>query len=598
MSRPPDTKRVLWRKIALLIGFLAVTGATLFAHTNPATGYELSVYTMTPVWVWVGLAVALATALFISFSPTVERQFRSSALLLGGLATFVFVGIPIIRGYSFYGHHDALTHLGWTRALSDGTIVPTDVLYPGIHTVSVFINSTVGISIPHAMLLVVALAMLLSFVFIPLTVGEITSNQFAVTVAAFSAFLLLSVTTIATHMHAHAMTQSVMLSSLFVYLATVYLLSDHRQGSITAIGAGVTFVSIALVVYHPQLVAHLLVFALGVSLVQFVARRYRADGPIAAHQPLYGQTLVLFGAFLVWSSNYNFFLGTIRRVGTSAGEFLLGTGDAGESVATQGASLGAIGGSVTEIFFKLFGANLLFVLLLVGLVLIALFKSDRLSENVATTTIYFSTGLAALGGLFAVYFAASSAEIYFRVFGLMMLFVTILGSIAIANTVSSLSRLTGSRTVYSVSALLIGILLVASLLAVFPSPYIYTSSGHVTDAQLNGYERSFAAQDDDVDLVGVRDGPNRFDDAINANEERMKLHGSAEEDAFDEGLPQFYSSDHYLAITEHDQQRETIAYQELRFTEADFDSIGDDPGISRVQSNGEFELYYVHGDTE
>ncbi len=598
MSRPPDTKRVLWRKIALLIGFLAVTGATLFAHTNPATGYELSVYTMTPVWVWVGLAVALATALFISFSPTVERQFRSSALLLGGLATFVFVGIPIIRGYSFYGHHDALTHLGWARALGGGTIGPTDLPYPGIHTASVFINSTVGLSIPHAMLLVVALAMLLSFMFVPLTVGEITSNQFAVTVAAFSAFLLLSVTTIATHMHAHAMTQSVMLSSLFIYLATVYLLSGHRQGSITAIGAGLAFVSTALVLYHPQLVAHLLVFAIGISFVQYLARRYREDGPIAAHQPLYGQTLVLAGAFIIWTSNIGFYIGTIQSIGTSATEFLLGTGEAGAAVASQGASLGAIGASVTEIFLKLFGVSFLFVVLVAGLVLVTLLKSEKLSENVAATTIYFTTGLVGLAGLFVLYFIASGSEIYFRVFGLMMIFVTILGSIVIASSVSSLSRVTGSRTVYSASAILFGVLLVASLVAVFPSPYIYTSSSHVTDAQLDGYERSFAAQDEDVDIVGFRDGPNRFDDAINANEERMKLHGSAEEDAFDEGLPQFYSSDQYLAISEHDQQRETVAYQELRFTENDFDSVSYDSSISRVQSNGEFELYYVHGATE
>ncbi len=598
MSHSPDVERVLWRKIALVVGFLAVTGATLLAHTNPATGYELSVYTMTPTWVWVGLGIALSIALLVSFSPTVHCQFRSFALLLGGLVTFVFVGLPIIRGYSFYGHHDALTHLGWARALSEGTIVPTDLLYPGIHTVSVFITSTVGLSLPQSMLLVVALATLLSFVFVPLTVGEITSNQFAVAIATFSAFLLLSITTIATHMNAHAMTQAVMLSSLFVYLATKYLLSDPRPGLLSAIGIGLAFVSIALVVYHPQLVAHLLVFALGVSLVQYVARRYRADGPIASHQPLYGQTLILAGAFLAWSSNYGFFLGTLESVGTSAIDYLLGTGEAGEAVGTQGASLGAIGASVTEIFLKLFGVNTLFLLLVAGLVLAVLFRPGRQSENVATTTIYFTTGLVGLGGMFIFYFIASGSEMYFRVFGLMMILVTILGSIAFANSVSSLSRVTSSRAVYSASALVFGVLLVASLLVVFPSPYIYTSSSHVTDSQLDGYERSFATQDDDVELVGFRGLPDRFDDAINANEERFRLHESVDEDAFDDGLPQYYSSDHYLTITEHDMQRETMAYQELRFSDDDFDSVRDDPSISRVQSNGEFERYYVHAAEE
>ncbi len=598
MSRSPDVERALWRKIVLVIGFLSVSGAALFAHTNPATGYELSVYTMTPAWVWVGLGIALSIALLISFSPTVQRGFRSFALLLGGLVALVFVGLPIIRGYSFYGHHDALTHLGWARALGEGAIAPTDLLYPGIHTVSVFITSTVGLSLSHSMLLVVALATLLSFVFVPLTVGEITSSPFAVAVATFSAFLLLSITTIATHMNAHAMTQAVMLSALFIYLAMKYLLSDPRPGLLSAIGVGLAFVSIALVVYHPQLVAHLFVFAIGISLVQYVARRYRADGPIASHQTLYGQTLVLAAAFLAWSSNYGFFLGTLEFIGSSAIDYFVGTGQAGEAVDTQGASLGAIGASVTEIFLKLFGVNTLFLVLVAGLVLAVLVRPGRQSENVATTTIYFTAGLVGLGGLFAFYFVASGSEMYFRVFGLMMILVTILGSIAFANSVSSLSRVTSLRAVYPVCALVFGVLLVASLLVVFPSPYIYNASGHVTDSQLDGYERSFAAQDDDVDLVGFRGGPDRFDDAINANEERFRLHDSVEEDAFAEGLPQYYSSDHYLTITEYDQQRETMAYQELRFTEGDFDSVHDNPSISRVQSNGEFELYYVHAAEE
>jgi hypothetical protein len=36
-----------------------------------------------------------------------------------------------------------------------------------------------------------------------------------------------------------------------------------------------------------------------------------------------------------------------------------------------------------------------------------------------------------------------------------------------------------------------------------------------------------------------------------------------------------------------------IAYQELRYSQSDFRTIRSQPGINRVSSNGEVELYYV-----
>lgn len=595
-------------RLILSIGFLALAGSALVAHATPAIGYELSVYSMTPSAVWIGLLVALAIALAVSFVPfsSVHRGSRSIALALGGLVMVVFTGLPLIRNYQYYGHHDALTHLGWATAISDGSILPTDLAYPGIHTSGTFISAAIGIPISRAMLFVTLLATIIFLVFIPLCVRNIIPTPEATTIATFSAFLLLPITTIATHHHPHPMTQAVLFSALFVYVLTKYLQSDQSEAVVSIAGVTLALLSVAAVVYHPQLVAHLLPVAIAICLVQFFARRSTAESSrstvastIRSHRPLYGQTLFLLVVFLAWTASVGFYLDTVAYITTSAADFIFGTGEAGAAVASQGASLSTIGASMTEIFLKLFGTSLVMILLVAGLIVAVFGLGVRTQyEAVPAMTAYFTAGLAALGALFVLYFIASGSEIYFRVFGLMMVFAIVLGSVAITIGFTSLSRRLSRRSVQPLFSVGFAILLVASLLVIFPSPYIYNASPHVTDSSMNGYETAFENQSDDIEFVGLRGTIDRFDDAIHGNEERMRSHESASESAVEDGLVSSYDSDRYLILTKADYEREQHAYHGLRYTEQDLQSATTEQGVDRIQSNGDFELYYVNAGAE
>ncbi|RKD97400.1 MFS transporter [Halopiger aswanensis] len=592
------------RKVALTLGFLAVAASALVARSNPATGYELSFYTMTPTEVWAGLLVALAASLAVAFGPSGgDRTDRGLAVVLGGLVMTVFVGLPIVRGYRFLGHHDALTHLGWARALSEGTIVPFDLYYPGIHTVTVFIHSALGIPLSRSMLLMVLLAVLVFCTFVPLCVGTIAPDDRgrAAAIGAFAGFLLLPITTISMFLEAHAMSQAVLFSALLVYLLVKYVRPGRESVSrpASAIGVALAFVSIATVVYHPQLVAHLIAVFLGICALQFLARRVAAGGRMANQTTLYGHSLFLIGLFLVWTANHDFFSGMFEHFFSAAIEFLLeGRSGAGDTVAVQGASLSSIGGSLVEVFFKLFTAQLVFVILVGALALaVVVRRNSSWVSSVRAETMYFLTALVALVPLFGIYFLAPDSTMHFRVFGLMMLFVTLLGSIAIHGLTA---RFSGDRSRFvpghPVIAVGFALLLVLSLAAVIPSPYTYKASPHVSDTQMSGYEAAFENRDEDIGFLGLRDGPNRFDDAINGNEERMHRHQDLDESSFGDPLATRYDEDRYLALTRVDYEREVNAYNELRYTEEELDSVATQPRVNRVQSNGEFDLYYV--DTE
>ena len=579
---------------ALAVGFLALTGAVTVAHVTPADGYELSLYAATPTTVWILLGVSFCLSLAVALATTATWSRRLS-LCLGGGSAIAFVGLPVLRGYHFISGGDALTHLGWARVIQNGTFSPIDLRYPGLHTVSVLFSTLLGIDLMHAMMLVLIVLFGLFFLFVALSTGLIFESRYSVTVGAFSAFLLLPITTLSTFMTPHPMSQAILFSALVVYCLLKYI--DGQQASLSSIGVLLALLSIAVVLYHPQLAAHLLVVFVGICAVQFLSRRFGVLNPITTHRSIYGQTAVLTAAFLVWIANNGLLIDVIRFHLLSTLEYFVGgSGSAGDAINSQSDSIAQIGGSVVEIVLKLLGPSLVFGVLATLLVGWAVVENDgRLPRETKGMVQYFVVALVGLSGLFAIYFFGSSEKMYFRVFGLILLFITIMGATAIAYGMASLSKTRWTTVVHSIAVFGFGVLLVVSLVAVFPSPYIYGTSPHVTEQAMDGHETAFDRGKDDVPYIGIRSGPNRYADATNDQFERVEHYKGISGPKIEEGISQQYENERYFVIKQRDLDRELIAFKELRYTETQLNSIESQPGVNRVQTSGEFEVYYVRG---
>lgn len=577
----------------LAFGFLALTGAILAAHSAPATGYELSLYTSTPLAFWVLFGCALFVSFFVSLTATTD-WYRRLALGLGGGATASFVGLPVLRGYRFYGAGDALTHLGWMRSIQSGAFSPTALRYPALHTVTTFLSVTFGIDLTQAAMLVIVALSCLFFAFVALSTSFVFDNGLSTTAGAFSAFLLLPITTIHTFIVPHAMSQAILFSSVTIFLLLKYLRSPASIGSSSGVGVLLAVTSVALVVYHPQLAAHVLVMLLGITVLQFLYRRYRPDHPISTHRSTVGQTVLLGVAFLAWISNHGFFSGVVEYAISSAASYFVGGGDAAASVDSQSSSLSELGASLLELVVKLLGPSLVF-LLLAGLLVLWTVRERDLVRRTDGLLPYFVVSLIGLSGVFVLYFVGSYSGMYFRVFGLMMLVGTIMGAVAIAYSVSALSRSHWSPAVYSVTGVAFGVLLLLSLLVVFPSPYIYQSSPHVTDMSMEGHQTAFENKDENVTFAAIRGGTSRYEDAMYGRLDRAEDYETVWGDEIANGTAQQFAEDRYLIVTRADREREVVAYRELRYSQSQLNSLSSQVGVNRVQSNGEFELFYVHG---
>ena len=577
----------------LAAGVLALVGAILTAHRSPATGYEVSIYTATPQTVWLLLGVSMAVSVVVALW-TPNDWTRRLALGLGGGTTLTFVAMPIIRGYWFVSGGDALTHLGWARGIESGGFHPAALHYPGMHLVSTLFANASGVELQHAMMLVILVLFGLFVTFVSLSVGVVIDRPHAVTIGAFTAFLLLPITNLSMFVTPHTMSQAVLFSAMVVFLTFVYIRGDGGGRERTPVGGLLAISLVAIVVYHPQLAAHLLGVLVGICAVQFVVRRRWREHPITTHRSMYGQTVLLGGAFLVWSMYHDFIQGVIEFHLMSTVEFFLGEGSAGDSVEAQGASLTEIGGSFLEVFLKILGPVAAFCV--VTTILIAWLyvgDGDHLDRVTNGLLHYVAVALVGLAGLFGIYFFGSSGQMYFRVLGFALVFVTIAGAVAVAYGVGELPVSKWTFTTRSMVAVGFCLLFVVSMVAFFPSPYVYESSPHVSQQSMDGHEAMLNSVPDGERIDGIRAGPNRYADAIGGEHERTRLHGSIDSAEIEGGLIGSSEEVRYVSVDKQDRDREVIAYKELRYSAALLDSLGELRQVNAIQSNGEVELYVV-----
>jgi hypothetical protein len=407
----------------------------------------------------------------------------------------------------------------------------------------------------------------------------------------FSALLLLPITTLSTHLHAHPFSQSILFVTLVFFLAFKYITtSEGNWFGVSPTGAVLSLVLVAIVLYHPQAAVAFLVVFLTISLVQFVRWPFDHAGE---YRPLYAQTAVLGVATGLWIANHPGLYPTIARRFRAIWLFILGEASPGQSVGSQTASLSDIGVGLFEIFFKLlFVPTVYYALagLLVLGVLTGRITRMRAEERVVVT--YLTIGLLAIIPLFVITFVGSISEQYFRYFSLMSVFVTILGTLGVYHVSDHLRSRFSVPGVKAILAVVIVLLLPLAILSAFPSPYVYSPSQHVTEAQMTGFDNTFQYAIEDAPIKDLRGYHERNYDALYGVDRPGEPTTTVEGGSLSNVRGQFSGSG-YLVVSEADYEREVITYHELRFSRAGFDSLGSQREMNRVLSNRGVKLYYV-----
>ncbi len=588
-------------KTALVAGFLALLAGTLAAFRSPATGYELSIYAATPTAFWVGLAVAIGVSLAVSFGARPGSLVRDAAMLLGAIAVAAVVALPLIRGYHHFGGGDSLTHLGWVRDIVAGRLDPVEMLYPGVHTTTIFASNVVGVDYSVAQLFVTLAYVLVFVAFVTLCVRALGSGRWAVPAGLFSALLLLPNNNVSVHLMAHPITQSLLLFPLVLYLLFRYVEgageSTNRLSRLTPVGVLLTLSLVALVLVHPQGALNVVAVFLTVAGVQFLARRFGVFESIASHRPVYAPTAAAVVAFVAWAPRHERVRGTLESVTNS----LVAGSVPADEIAQRSTSLTEIGGSIGGLFAKLFLVSAVFCLL--AGVLIVLWYTGRLDDRYAERNAlitYLVVALVPLSVAFGVFFASSMTTQHFRYVGFVMVPITLLGALAVSGAARALARRSSVGTTGVGLAVCFLLLLALPLATVHASPFIYQPTQGVSAHQMEGAETTFESMDDDVAFAGIRSSPVRLLHGTYGTERAREINimgvgprGVIPGEQFESNLTSYYDGRRYVPVSRSDVRRETDLYDGLRYSQRGFDRLDSSPAIDRVQSNGDYRLYLL-----
>ncbi len=581
---------------ALAIGFLAHVGAVVAATRAPVSEYDLSVYSAAPPETLVGLGLALAIAALVGLW-TDDRHLRYLAYLLGTVAILSFVLLPVVLGYHFFGRGDALTHLGWVRDIRDGIMQPIQLLYPAVHVMALVLDDVLGVGVPRALLLATYTFAAVFLVFLPLTIWTLTRHRVAAAVAPLTAFLFLPVNNIGAHMVTHPLTLTVFFLPLVLFLLVRYVTHGDRVGRFDGPGYGLALglVLLTIVVLHPQGALDLLLMLATIGFVQFLVRWRRPDGFVArAHQPVYLPTVVLALAFLLWVPWH-------QRVVNAASGLVYGLlrGSGGSEAAAKAGSLQALGGSIPELFLKLFLPSVLMGLLAFSLVvgLLLGWLDERYRDRNAIVG-YLAATVVPLVGMFGLFFVASFTSQHYRHAAVAMVPISILGAIALSDGLPEMLPSPSRQTVKTLATVAFLVLLPLSLATVYASPYIYQGSGHVPASELGGYESTLEHRSEDVGFVGIRVGPRRQAEAVVGTQgiRQSGLPGLREgvpPAVFRTNLTTHYNESVYLPVTAYNRKTETGLYDGLRYPQSGFDRLETDRQVQRIGTTGQYTLYLV-----
>ena len=593
-----DRNRTLLAKLTLAFGFFALAGGMLAAYQTPARGYELSIYAGTPLAFWVGLALALLVAAALSLLPAIPPGIRAVAVGLAAVAGVALVGLPLLRSYYFFGSGDALTHLGWVKDIVAGRLDPLGFMYPAGHLVSVFVGEGAGVPARRALMLMVFAYAVVPFVFVPLCMRQFTDRRWTVPVGVFSALLLLPINNVSVHLMAHPTTQAILFLPFVLYLLFRYLRLPVAErtvwGRASAWGMMLALASASFLLVHPQQAVSLLLLFATVSFVTF-ALRWVDHSRTVRPNPLYAQTLLLGALVLLWLPRHVRATGALEAI---VGRLLAGEGDPGGAIAHQSSSLAQVGGSIGELFLKLFLVTTVFLLLAGGLALYCL-RGWRTTGDAGESFVQYVTASAIpLGALFLVYFLSGVTRQHYRQVGFIVMLVTILGGVALVRGATFLAGRYSTRAVGAGLVVVLAAALLLSVPVVYASPYIYQPTQHVSEAEMAGFEYTFEHGTDNP-YIGVRSGPDRYVDALygtvgSTSDASPSVGEGVPLGTFNRGtLPAYYQEPQYLLVSQGDIRRERGLWDGLRYTATGFDRLDGQPGVNRIYSNGEVASYLV-----
>jgi len=591
-----------WYSIVAIICFILLAIALLIAHASPATGYELDAYNATPLSVWVCLSVSFIGGISILVHQIATKGYRDSRLWLIGLLVLILARVallylPFTRSYVTWGG-DNISHIGMLKDMVLSGHFPSANYYPVTHTLLSQIVLVTGI--PETTVANLSTA-LLSVMFV-LSTYLLATAIFPHRGHQLLAALLAGGVMLGGGYNVFLMPNgwSILLLPLLFYCYFNQAIAPYRILFITLL--------VLYPFFHPlsalMVLVALVVIELSKPVFSSIAPNRKNLGLIRTSRFTVSVILIEAAIFSTWVLTSPVFRPRLRILWRQ-----ITTGEVPSVVGAMQATLGKInvhGLDLVTLFFKLYGVTAIFLILSVIGVYYLIREiragdiSEKTSQLFALNAVFFSFGF-----LYFLYLVGAPGFQSIggqRILSYAVIFTPILAGVALYE----LFRKANFK--HLASAGIICVVMLASFLSIrglYHSPYVIQPNAQVTQMEMTGMTWFIEEKDQAKKCLYIMSSPHRFADGILGTIEARKRadirryitqfsdhFGYAEHDT----LGEQYTEDRYSAITKKDRIIYTTVWHEVgRFNDSDFMQLEQDSTVDRLYSNGELDVYLIHG---
>ena len=593
-------------KIIAIVCIISLTFALFVAKNSPATQYEASIYSSTPISLWFFLIISIITGITIIIHQIYNKMHKKNNLWIVGMALIFLsyatsLSLYIIRGYYVWNASgDIATHIGWINKIIIDDHIPNDLFYPLTHIYFAEISQILSTDLMVLVQLIPLFFGLSYILFMYLFAKSILSDKGQIILATVAS---------STFIHGWYLTTTPNhLSNLYFPFLLFVLIKTF----ITRKMAWKILLLIMVFSYppfHPVPTLALIIFLVTLWLPQKIFNLTNKELKSYVNVLVsFNFTLltILFVWGISWISSFGVWQSTIRNVHRLMNE---GGPSYVSELADQVTYAQGYGYNVYEQVFKVMGGSLVYIIL--ALICLPIIWKG-INSNKKFSNIFLLYGpLSALGIFTLVLFVLNIGFGPLR----MVIYIDILTTIfvgfilyEIINKSRNLNRKYMSIFACGlVIIFLVGVSL-SGMMKLYPSPYILKTNYQTTQTEMEGMDWLFNHRNLDIDISGISIAPRRFADLLLTPEEtiaqNVPYYLTTEQIApnhfgYDNNiyLSNSYEKDIYLALTERDKTIYVDVYPEIaefKWFSMDFEKLEYDTSVNKLYTNDGFDLWYVN----
>ncbi|RQW81147.1 MAG: hypothetical protein EHM14_02025 [Methanothrix sp.] len=462
-------KETLYLKLGLSVCFLLTLLSLIIIERSPAKGYEISIYSNTPVLVWISLifgeSIGIAVIIYSSFKK-IKGNWWIIGFFLIILDNFIFISLAGLRGYIYYAGSDSFFHISEIELINQNGYL-TNNNYPVIHILASELSEMALISPPDiARYLPAFLSVIFLNIFIFLLAGELVPDKkVAILASATSSVMLFN----NLHVQIYPHFFSTIMFSLFFYI----YFKSKRKKSLELI-----LIQLLLLLVFPfshpssSLALIFILFALTLAEIAY-CKQYNLD--LSIRDMSINSILFSLIILIMWVMASRLFDSGINNI---LGNILQPWQNGQLNVAVEIASNLTFVESL-EYFLKMYGDTLVCIF---ASIMFSSFIIFKFANKIKIDKYVFFLSIMILITIPIEYFFFFGVKIQAIGRLLNLLYALIFAPIALGCLLKD--NYTNKGIFFS--SLLILFLLIVSILSIYSSPWTYSASWHVTDMDVTG----------------------------------------------------------------------------------------------------------------